>query len=259
MTLKKLLLLSFLFTSFIHAQDADSLNLQSKELLYQKNFDKAFPLLQQAAEMGQPEAQYNLGYAYHRGMGTRIDLEAANKWYGKSAEQGYTDALYAMMMAYGNGDGLEQDLEKAFEYALRCADKGDSTCMWNVANCYKQGMGTEADLEKFLEWSVRLAQLPNPDDLQKSGYITSVRLTLAYMYRDGRDVEADPYRAYLWFLIYNEFKRDFSYLQQEQVVAEIQQLEEKLDVTQMESAPSDAEALLGRPLMNLEKLYEAEL
>ncbi|WP_133643141.1 tetratricopeptide repeat protein [Zeaxanthinibacter enoshimensis] len=253
------LLLAALWAFAIYPQDADSLNVQSKELLYQKNFDKAFPLLQQAAEMGQAEAQYNLGYAYHRGMGTRIDLEKANSWYERSAAQGYNDALYAMMMAYGNGDGLEQDLEKAFSYALQCANNGDSTCMWNVANCYKQGMGTEVNLQQMLEWSVRLAQLPNPGDLQKSGYITSVRLELAYMYRDGRDVQADPYRAYLWFMIYNEFKRDFSFFQQEQVVKEIQQLEDQLSAEQLKAAPTDAEALLGRPLQNLEKLYEAEM
>ena len=58
-----------------------------------------------------------------------------------------------------------------------------------------------------------------------SGRITSARLNLAYMFRDANDVEKDIFKSYVWFLIYNENKRDFSVFQQDDVVQEIKDIE----------------------------------
>ena len=95
-----------------------------------------------------------------------------------------------------------------------------------------------------------------PENLMKSGKITSARLNLAYMYRDGRNVEKNLTESYAWFLIYNESKRDFSILQQQSVIKEIQELEKSLTDEQKEKAKSKAESILNRPLSNMAKLYE---
>ncbi len=131
--------------------------------------------------------------------------------------------------------------------------------MFNVINCYKEGVGTEKDPVKMLEWAIRLGKLENPENLQKSGYITSARLNLAYMYRDGSDVRQDMYKSYLWFLVYNESKRDFSYLQQQAIVGEIEELEKQLTTEQKANAVKEAEKLIERPLQNLANLYHAEM
>lgn len=259
--MKTLLLTSIIFLTAFHifAQSAEELNEQSKEYLSTGDINAALPLLKKAAESGSAEAQYNLGYCYQAGVGVEKDAEKAVAWYAKSAEQGWNDGLYAMMMAYGNGDGVTQDFHKAFSYALKCANNGDGTCLFNVINCYKEGVGTEKDPVKMLEWAIRLGKLENPENLQKSGYITSARLNLAYMYRDGSDVRQDMYKSYLWFLIYNESKRDFSYLQQQAVVGEIKELEAKLTTAQKATAVKEAEMLLERPLRNLTNLHQAEM
>ena len=219
MTMKQnLLTLIFTLISLtVFGQDPDELNEQSKTYIESQEFDKAIPLIKQAAELGNAEAQYNLGYCYQAGIGVVKDQSKAIEWYSESANQGFNDGLYQMMMAYSNGNGVEQDAQKAFSYALKCAQNGDGTCMFNVIGSYKEGMGVEKDLEKMLEWAIRLGTLENPENLGKSGYITSARLQLAYMYRDGTDVETDYFKSYQWFLIYNEFKRDFSYIQQQQI------------------------------------------
>jgi TPR repeat protein len=240
-------------------QNASEINKQSKKLIETQEFDKAVPILKQAAELGNAESQYNLGYCYQAGIGVEQNSEKAIEWYSKSAEKGWNDGLYAMMMAYGSGNGIQQDFNKAFSFALKCAENGDGTCMFNVINCYKEGMGTDKDIDKMLEWAIRLGKLQNPENLQKSGYITSSRLNLAYMYRDGTDVEQDNFISYQWFLIFNEFKRDFSYIQQEQIVKEIQELENKLTTEQKANGQKEAEKILGRPLKNMENLYKAEL
>ena len=255
--------LTFIFLTLIcltaFGQNALELNEQSKKLIETQEFDKAVPILKQAAELGNAESQYNLGYCYQSGIGVEQNSEKAIEWYSKSAEQGWNDGLYAMMMAYGSGNGVQQDFNKAFSFALKCAENGDGTCMFNVINCYKEGMGTDKDIDKVLEWAIRLGKLQNPENLQKSGYITSSRLNLAYMYRDGTDVEQNNFISYQWFLIFNEFKRDFSYIQQGQIVKEIQELENKLTTEQKANRQKEAEKILGRSLKNMENLYKAEL
>lgn len=240
-------------------QTAEELNEQSKFFLQTGEIEKAIPLLKQSAEKGNAEAQHNLGYCYHSGTGIEKNSKKAVEWYLKSAEQGFNDGLYQMMMAYGNGDGVEQNPEKAFNYALKCAENNDGTCMWNVINCYFQGMGVKKDLDKMLEWANRLGKLENSENLSKSGYITSTRLQLAYMYRDGKEIKQDYFKSYLWFLIYNEFKVDFSVLQQEQVIKEIKELESKLTAEQKANRQKEAEKLLGRPLKNMENLYKTDI
>ena len=259
MRLKLSILLLTMISLTAIGQDAEKLNEQSKKFIETQEFEKAVPLLKQASELGNAESQYNLGYCYQAGIGVEKNPEMAVEWYSKSAERGWNDGLYAMMMAYGNGNGVQQDFNKAFSYALKCAENGDGTCMFNVINCYKEGMGTDKDIEKMLEWAIRLGKLKNPENLQKSGTITSTRLNLAYMYRDGTDIEQNNFKSYQWFLIFNEFKKDFSYIQQQQIVKEIQELETKLTADQKANGQNEAENILERQLKNMENLYKAEL
>lgn len=256
---KKLILLFLtLICLNTFGQNASELNEQSKKLIEKQEFDKAIPILKQAAELGNAESQYNLGYCYRAGAGIEQNTDKAIYWFSKSADLAFNDGLYQMMMAYGNGDGVEQNHNKAFEYGLKCAENGDETCMWNVINCYYQGMGVDRDMDKMLEWATRLGRLENPENLSKSGYITSVRLQLAQMFKEGKDFEQDFFKSYLWYLIYNEFKVDFSVLKQEQVIKEINDLESKLSVKQKENGEKEAEKLLGRKLKNMENLYKAD-
>lgn len=256
-------ILTYIFLTLVYSnsfgQNADELNEQSKKLIESQEFDKAVPILKQASELGNAESQYNLGYCYRAGTGIDQNTEKAIYWFAKSADQGFNDGLYQMMMAYGNGDGVEQNYNKAYEYGLKCAENGDGTCMWNIINCYYSGMGVEKNMGKMLEWATRLGKLENPENLTKSGYITSVRLQLAQIYREGQDLEKNLYKSYQWFLIFNEYKKDFSYIKQQQIVKEIQELETKLTSDQKTNGQKEAEKILGRQLKNMENLYKAEL
>jgi len=254
-----LIILFILVRLTTFGQTAEDLNDQSKKLLQAGEIEKAVPLLKQAAEKGSAEAQYNLGYCYQSGIVVEKDNVKAVEWYLKSADQGFNDGLYQMMMVYGNGDGVERNAEKAFSYALQCAENSDETCMWNVIQCYYQGMGVKKDVDKMFVWATRLGKLENPENLAKSGYITSTRLQLAYMYRDGKDIPQDYFNSYLWFLIYNEFKVDFSVLVQEGIIEEIKELETKLTKEQKVNGEKEAESLLGRPLKNIKNLYKADI
>ncbi len=254
----KIITLLFI-SSFSFAQSAEELNQQSKELIQQNKFEEALPIVKKTAELGNSEAQYNYAFFLQEGIGIQKNEQEAIKWYSKSSDNGFNDGHYAMMMAYGNGQGIEQNSKKAFEYALKCANNNDATCMWNVVNSYLTGNGVKEDISKFKEWIIKLAKLPNPENLSQSGYITSARLELANFYKNGEYFEKDYYQSYLWYLIYNENKVDFSILKQEEVIKEIKELEKGLTKTELEKASKDAEELLGRKLNNLSELYKNSL
>ncbi len=254
------ILIFFLFISiFAFAQSADELNQTSKELIEERKFEKALPLVKKAAELGNPEAQYNYGIFLQEGIEIQKNEQEAIKWYLKSSDNGFNDGHYVMMMAYGNGQGIEQNSEKAFEYALKCANNNDVTCIWNVVNCYLTGNGVKADISKFKEWIIRLAKLSNPESLTQSGDIASARLEIANFYKRGEYFEKDIYQSYLWYLIYNENKVDFSVLKQKEVIKDIKELEKNLTKTQITNAQKDAEILLGRKLNNIGELYKNSL
>jgi len=245
-------------TIVTYGQNADQLNKESKDYLTKKDFKNAFPLLEKAANLGQPEAQYNLGLCYQDGIQTDKNDSIANYWYLKSAEQGWTDSQFKISYSFATGRGTKVDAQKAFYWTQKCAEKNDYDCIFNLISCYKDGFGTEKNADKVIEWAIILAKQENPEDLSKSGKITSARLNLAFMYRDGQEIKKDLVESYKWFLLYNEGKRDFSFFQQQNVVGQIRELEKQLTKKDKEKAKELAEKTIGRQLKNMDNLYKAE-
>src|SRR4030095_11829117 len=171
------------------------------------------------------------GVFYRQGIEVPQDDQLANQWFLKSAEQGWKDAQFKIAYSYDTGRGFPQDYQKAFYWSLKCAEQNDPQCMFYVVGAYKEGRGINKDIDKMLFWATKLALLENPEDLALSGKITSARANLAYLYRDGEAVPQDKIKSYVWFLIYNEGKRDFSIADQQKNIEAIQKLEEGLTET----------------------------
>jgi len=250
--------LSVLWLNPIRSQVAEELNERSKELLAKKKYSKAWPILKDAARLGNPEAQYNLGHAYETGIFIRKNLSTSTEWYAKSAAKGYGDAISKMMLAYRHGIGIEPDPGKAFAYAEQCASDGNIDCMHHLIGCYQEGWGTDKDPAKMVDWAIQLAKQENPVDYKQSGHITEARLNLAYWYRDGEYVEENYFKSYTWFLLYNESKKDLSYFKQRSIIREIRSVENTLDKGEILQARVEAEAILGRPLNKADRLFDAE-
>lgn len=62
-----------------------------------------------AAEQGDAQSQYNLGWMYENGRGVGQDSAQAVAWYRKAAEQGDVNAQYRLGWMYENGHGVIQD------------------------------------------------------------------------------------------------------------------------------------------------------
>jgi len=258
--MKKILtLISILTASICNGQTADEINKQAKDFLTKGDTKNAVPLLKKAAEMGQPEAQYNYGYCYQQGVEVEKNDSIANIWLLKSSKQGWLDAQFKIAYSYASGRGVTKDDKQAFYWSVKCAEQKDPECMFNVISCYQEGIGTNKNLDSMLVWAIRLGSLPDVENLQLSGQITSARANLATMYRDGQNVTKDLAKSYMWFLIYNESKRDFSILVQQKNIDAIKELEKSLSQSDRDKAKQNAEKQLGRRLNNLDNLYKQDL
>ena len=79
----------------------------------------------QAAELGSPTAQRNLGSRYEFGrLGVTQDLGVAAKWYRLAAEQGDVLAQYRLGGMYANGKGVNQDFAEAADWNGKAAAQG---------------------------------------------------------------------------------------------------------------------------------------
>ncbi len=240
-------------------QKAEELNQKSKDFLSRQDFKNAVPLLRQAAESGNVEAQYNYGICFQQGIEVPKSDSSANNWFLKSAKQGWKDAQFKVAYSYATGRGWTQDDKQAFHWSVKCAEQQDPECMFNVVNCYLEGRGTVKNIDSMLVWATRLALMHNPEDLSLSGQITSARANLAVMYSEGRNVQKNSEKSYMWFLIYNENKRDFSIIDQQQNIDKIKELEKQLTVSDKTKAIGQAEKLLNHKLENLNNLYKQDL
>ena len=79
----------------------------------EQNYEQAVYWFTKAAEQGNAEAQFALGFCYANGEGIEQNYEQAVYWYAKAAEQDNMDALYNLGKCYERGEGAEQNYDKA--------------------------------------------------------------------------------------------------------------------------------------------------
>ncbi len=72
----------------------------AQALLDEEKYEEAIPLLQKAADMGDEEAQAELGGCYDKGNGVEQDDEKALKYFRLAAEQGNPKGLYGLGLLY---------------------------------------------------------------------------------------------------------------------------------------------------------------
>lgn len=139
--------------------------------------ERAFELFSRAAGQGDPEAMFELGKLYEKGIGTEQDVGKAVELYHRSAELGFVDAMNDLGFLYYQGAaGLKRDQAKAIDYFLKAADQRHPQAMYNVASLIDDGEikgKTERDAANYLYAALRsgvkdvLAQLTeNPNQFK---------------------------------------------------------------------------------------------
>lgn len=69
--------------------------------------------LRRKAHSGDPVSQFELGHAYHTGVGLGKDMLLALHWYHKAAEQGNLGAGLMLGQIYRLGEGIERNYPEA--------------------------------------------------------------------------------------------------------------------------------------------------
>ncbi|MBY6092514.1 tetratricopeptide repeat protein [Maritimibacter alkaliphilus] len=109
-------------------------------------------LLEQAAKAGHVEAQYQLSSLLSRGEGVPPDPEGALTWLVRAAENGHGMAQFNLAYALGTGQGLTQDREAAAGWLLRASENGLPAAQRMLGQYYLEGTGVPANRGEALRW-----------------------------------------------------------------------------------------------------------
>lgn len=158
-----ILSLSMLFMTTVNAaitstDNGESLLYRADSLYRMGNFTKAVEMYLQAAEAGNAEAQFDIGYAYYTGEGTERDYTTAAMWFKRSAKQKFAKALYNLAYCYMNGRGVPRDYEKAYHLLLESAETNYKRAQLTLADCYARGILVEQNEEESTKWKNKAEQ-----------------------------------------------------------------------------------------------------
>ena len=123
-----------------------------------KEYLKAIPLFEQAANMGDADAQVQLGYCYYAGNGVSTDYKLALKWTQKAANQWSLPAFYYMGIYFSEGTGVKKDIREAIYWWDKAANEGYAPAQYKLGICYYYGNGIEKNLEKAKKWLKKSAE-----------------------------------------------------------------------------------------------------
>ncbi len=209
-------------TSSASTTFTSSAQLYQQALLFLNNNElkQAVPLLQQAAEKGSAEAQYQLALLYAGGRGVKQSPQLAGKWLQSSAEQGFAEAQYQLGVMYAEGKGVPEDPSMALQWlkaaapslpaaaerlkqlqhmlrtrytndfyqSLGAAEQGDKLSMFKLAVMYQEGIGTAPNLKLAREWLIKAAE----------ANVADAQARLGVQYYHGGVVDQNYEQAEYW-------------------------------------------------------------
>jgi TPR repeat protein len=178
------------------------------------------------ANKGEPEAEYDLGLLYAKGLGVQRDLQVAQQWYEAAATQGNAQAEYSLGQMYAQGWGIPAndastlrwmemangsnadsgedlgwlpiegfgtatDFTKAAYWYRLAADQGHAEAQYDLARLYSDGKGVPRDQTQ----AFKLLQLS-----AAQGFAPSAA-RLGWRYETGRGVEKDESQAFFWYTV----------------------------------------------------------
>jgi TPR repeat protein len=110
-------------TLLIPATGSCSLNTAPEEL------PNALAACQQAAESGDPQAEYELGEFYYDGKRAPRDLALALNWFEQASLQGHAQAQFRLGMMFFRGEGVPANNVQAYIVLKMAAVNGSDEAM----------------------------------------------------------------------------------------------------------------------------------
>jgi anti-anti-sigma factor len=112
----------------------------------------------EAAQHGDPAAQYHLGTCFENGTGVGQDFSEALAWYRRAAEQGHAQAQHALATAYAFGMHVPQDYDEAIKWYRRAAEQGWADAQYAMGMNCTYGIGVAEDAFEAETWYRKAAR-----------------------------------------------------------------------------------------------------
>ena len=117
-----------------------------------QNPKEAYKYFLKAAQLNDADGQFNLANMYEFGLGIDKDEKEAKNWYQQSATQGYADAQLRLGLIYKYGQGIEQNYKLAKKWFLAAALQGDPDAQFMLGLAFLNGQGVEKDQINSAAW-----------------------------------------------------------------------------------------------------------
>jgi hypothetical protein len=118
----------------------------------QPDYQRAMKLFRAAADTGNAEGQYQVGYLYQLGEGGAVDQTEALRWFHKAANQGNPKAQYELGASFAKGWNEKQDYSEAMKWFSKAAEQGHPEAMDWIGSIFKEGLGVNKDLGEAYFW-----------------------------------------------------------------------------------------------------------
>ncbi len=152
------------------------------------DYKAAFRIFGPLAEQGDEVAQYYLKLAYERGKKEQTDFSKVLDWYRNAAELGLPSAQFDLGYFYLNDNGIPQKYDEAFKWIYRAAIQGYAAAQFALGLMYRRGLGVKVNFEDEMEWCQKAANQGLPSAQSHLGQMYTIGSSvpkdyvLAYMW-----------------------------------------------------------------------------
>ena len=183
--------------------DAEKCFRLGKEAFNKEKYEEAVKWFRKAAEQGNSQAQYHLGWCYEYGFGVSKDEVQAVKWYHKAAEQEDADVIELIKLSsevlvhadaeicfrLGEEAVNKEKYEEAVKWYRKAAEQGDADAQCNLGWCYEHGRGISKDEVQAVKWYRKAAEQGN----------SQAQCYLGWCYQYGSGISKDEVQAVKWY------------------------------------------------------------
>jgi TPR repeat protein len=182
----------------------------------QQDWATALRWYSRGAELGDPEAQNNLGTMFLEGFGCQRDKAQAVYWYRKGAEQGNAVAQWNLGKRYLHGDGIDRNYAEAYQWFSKALmhhhTRASTEACYEMGTMHRFGQGVPRNLLAAADFHIIAA---GEGDSVACGNISEYRtelqdmalsgsqrasLFLCRIYNRGFGVERSQPLAWTWIL-----------------------------------------------------------
>lgn len=179
----------------------------------EKDQAKACKYFSNAAELGLPKAQLELGQHYMMGRGVEVDYDKAFSLFESSCKY-EPNSCYHLSRCYYYGLGCNKNLDKALYWALVSVDYGIDNAIYDVSLIYY-------DLEKYDEAYEWVSMIAEPGSENKNCQeLTRAQYLLGWLYFYGKGTQMDREKARIIFNIIIETGNDLEILEKAKTMLE---------------------------------------